>query len=45
VGNIELRDEEALSPVARLSTVLLDKLEDEHVHIIVAVRTPIVSRY
>ena len=32
---LELREEELLSSVVRLSTVFSDKLEDEHVHVIV----------
>jgi hypothetical protein len=35
VEKLALREEEVLSSVVRLSTVFSDKLDDEHVHIIV----------
>jgi hypothetical protein len=41
VGNIELEDEEALSPVVKLSKVFLFQPEDEDLHIIV--RSPSTS--
>jgi hypothetical protein len=36
VSNVELRDEEALSPVDRLSKVFSGQPQDGHLHIIIA---------
>jgi hypothetical protein len=42
VGKVELRDEEMLSPVDRLSTIFAVQPEDKHLHIIV--HSPSVSK-